>query len=71
VCLVPGVDTERVELAAEDGWCEISGEHDDGMPRVLHPVAVWRERLSVKQRAALARLRDDGGRSGDPATMGG
>jgi|SRR5215831_14437855 len=56
VCLSPGVDTDRLELLTGEGWCRISGEHDDGVPRVLHPVQVWTAAGLAERRAALASL---------------
>jgi hypothetical protein len=43
---------DRLAIAAEDGWCAISGEHVDGMPLTLGPVPVWAAARLIGRAAA-------------------
>jgi hypothetical protein len=57
VCVSP-LDQPRLASAAEDGYCAISGEHDDGKALTLEPVTIWASarQISPKQRARFAAL---------------
>lgn len=72
-CVSPlDLDPSRLEVLSENGWCEISGEHnyDDAkgydVPRVLHPVTVWSQAISDANRARLASLSKHEAVSQDP-----
>ena len=55
-CVSP-LDEARLTTAAEDGYCAISGEHDDGVPVTLDPVTVIglaRNRTEAKRAAYAA-----------------
>ena len=57
-CVSP-LDEPRLTTAADDGYCAISGEHDDGVPLVLDPITVYGLAASrtPAERARLAALR--------------
>jgi hypothetical protein len=40
-CVSPLDDPAQRLAGVADGWCEISGENDGGVPKTLHPVTVW------------------------------
>jgi hypothetical protein len=52
------LDEQRLVTATENGYCAISGEHDDGKPLTLDPVTVWvsARQTGPEQHARFAAL---------------